>query len=60
MCTVDEIDTPFALDMRAAVVHVIGKRMRVTAKPEVNRARISRKVLLERLRLRLVADEIEV
>src|SRR5262249_62031414 len=55
---VDEIDAPFALHMRAAVEHVVGMRMGVAANPEVDRAGMRREIILERLRFRLVAEEV--
>src|SRR5262249_9723209 len=57
---VDEIDAPFALHMRAAVEHVVGMRMGVAADPEVDRPWMRREIILERLRLRLVAEEVEI
>jgi hypothetical protein len=46
--------------VRAAVEHIVGMRVRVAAEPEVDRARMRSQVGLERLRLRLVAKEIEI
>src|SRR5215831_11391016 len=55
---VDEIDAPFALHMRAAVEHVVGMGMGVAANPNVDHAGMRREIILERLRFRLVAEEV--
>src|SRR6516164_8677185 len=57
---VDEIDAPFALHMRTAVEHVVRMRVGVAANPEVDRPWMRREKILERLRLRLVAEEVEI
>jgi hypothetical protein len=46
--------------MGAAVEHIVGMGVRMAAEPEVDRARMLRQVGLERLRLRLVAKEVEI
>src|SRR5262245_11508617 len=57
---VHEGHAPFLLDMRAAVQHIVGVGVRVPAEPEIDRARARRQILLEGLRLRLVAKKIQV
>ena len=44
--------------MRAAVEYVVGMGMGVAANPEVDRAGLRREIILERLRFRLVAEEV--
>src|SRR5262249_21596958 len=46
--------------MRTAVEHVVGMRMGVAADPEVDRPWMRGEITLERLRLRLVAEEVEI
>src|SRR6516162_5188370 len=57
---IDEVDVPFAFDMRTAIEHVVRKRMGVTTKPKIDRARMLGHIVLEGLHLRFVADEIEI
>src|SRR6516164_3068583 len=45
--TIDEIDAPFAFDMRAAVEHVIWRCVGVAAKPEIDRTRMLGHIALE-------------
>ena len=60
LCAIDEGGAPLLLDMGAAVEHIVRMGVRVAAEPEVDRARMLRQVGLERLRLRLVAKEVEI
>lgn len=47
---VDEVNTPLRFDVRAAAVGVVRVRVRVAAKPEINRARIDLQIIFERTR----------
>src|SRR6516165_1126054 len=58
LSTVNESHAPLLLYMGAAVEHIVGMGVRVATEPEVDRARMLRQVGLERLRLRLVAEEV--